>query len=160
MTVPGTAGLRMLDISLRDRLDATVAEAAALASAGASSVLVPLGMAGGQGQEVQALSSAVRANGGVPAAALPLPIKADQARPFLDRMLVDEIQEVMVRKGEPLTPTLRRCFCEDIAKNTFPKLPNRCRAFLLMQPHEFAVHALYFRTRWRLTCQGASSSRT
>jgi len=66
MTVPGTAGLRLLDLSLAGRKDATPAQAAALASAGVSTVMLPP-LDPGDGQ-LAALAEAVARSGGVPSA--------------------------------------------------------------------------------------------
>ena len=69
MTVPGTAGLRVLDLSLRNRPDSTEVQAAILASAGLTSILLPPLRPGAE-QQCRALAAAVAAGGAIPALAL------------------------------------------------------------------------------------------
>ena len=69
MTVPRTAGLRILDISLRSRPGATATQAFSLASAGLTSILLPP-MHQGALQTNKLLAAAVAACGAVPAAAV------------------------------------------------------------------------------------------
>ena len=93
MTVPGTAGLRVLDTSLGSRPGATEAQAAALASAGLTAVMLPPLQPGAR----QALAAAVAAGGAVPAAALSATGDADGGLALLDEMYSAGIIEALVR---------------------------------------------------------------